>query len=291
MTYWQQYRIQGYADLGVREWCTSAGKLQRWENYYSGIGETTQPWLIQRWEKGYIEDHWASSLDFPYVVQKAAAKIASSGFDALTFLAELKQLRRMFTGIVDKLIALCRGKSIGTLESLWLEGRYGWRTLLYDIQDLAKALKQQNERRSRFREQAGLTASGSWEDVSQTTSSSITTEITTNYNWTLNQRGTVVADIEIPDFQFNPVTSAWELTRLSFVFDWLINVGQALDSATFLVLVKDYKACAGYNVEVDIAGDISLVSYSSHLSASVSGSWGGHATFTLRSPQTVGIKP
>jgi hypothetical protein len=229
--------------------------------------------------------------DLEYYVQKAAAAIYSSGWDAATFIAEIGQLRKMLSNVGKKIDNLSQGRSPGELYDLWLEGRYGWRTLMYDIKDLHEVLSRSNERRTRYREAKGFTDGGSYNDYTDGTSNDITVRYSTSVSWTMNLRGTVVADIDIPDFQFNPVTTAWEVTRLSFVVDWLINVGQALEAASFLLKVKAYKACGGVKVDFNLTGDATKLSHGSNLSATVSGSWNATASFIQRVPMAVSASP
>jgi hypothetical protein len=245
-TPWEKFSLSGSAQLAAREWCGSpTGTRNRWDNLYNGgtFLDTSSGSLMTK----------VDAFDLSYLVQKAAAGIAAGGFDALTFLAEVNQLRRMFSGIVTKLDRLRGGRHPGELQDLWLEGRYGWRTLLFDIQDFSEALSSANDRRTRYRKAAGLSVNGSWNAYSESTSSGMKSGDSSDISWTGNLKGTVVADIEVPGFRYNPVTTAWEVTRLSFVVDWLWNVGQALDAATFLLMAKDYKAGVGYRFDFNLS--------------------------------------
>jgi hypothetical protein len=63
-------------------------------------------------------------------------------------------------------------------------------------------------------------------------------------------RGSVIADIEVPAFQFNPVQTAWELVPFSFVVDWFFTVGDSLSALSFAATQKAYSAAAGFSVNV-----------------------------------------
>jgi len=231
-------------------------------------------------------------FDLDYLVQKAAASIYSGGWDAATFLAEIGQLRRMLSGVATKADDLIRGRSPGELHNLWLEGRYGWRTLMYDIRDLHEVLTQSNERRTRYRQAKGLTVAGNWNEYVESTSSGLITGTSSDISWTGNLRGTVVADIDIPDFQFNPITTAWEVTRLSFVVDWLLNVGQALEASSFLLKAKNYKAGAGYKFEFELAQSMSHVGTTgSTVVHGNDGACSGRAEVISRVPMSVSAIP
>jgi len=285
MTSWQRFSLDANVTQGVREWCNSVNRKRKWTNWY----HSKYP-AVDELSSGYFMG-LVGPYDLQYYVQKAAAAIYSSGWDAATFIAEIGQLRRMLSGVGKKIDDLARGRSPGELHNLWLEGRYGWRTLMYDIRDLHEVLSQSNERRTRYREAKGYSSGGNSTDYTDATSNDITVRYSTSVSWTMNLRGTVVADIDVPDFQFNPVTTAWEVTRLSFVVDWLINVGQALEAASFLLAAKAYQACGGIKVDFDLTGDASKLSHGSNTSATVSGNWTATARYIERVPMTVDALP
>lgn len=285
MTSWLKFTLDAQANLGTRVWCNNLNRKRQWTNWY----HSKYPSIIE-YDDAYLMA-LVNPYDLSYYVQKAASAIYMGGWDAATFLAEIGQLRRMLTGIGTKLNNLARGRSPGELYNLWLEGRYGWRTLMYDIEDLREVLSRTNERRTRYRESKGYTDAGLYTDYTDATSNELTVRYSTSVSWTANLRGTVVADIDVPDFQFNPVTTAWEVTRLSFVVDWLINVGQALEAASFLLMVKSYQACGGVKVDFNIQGLASLLAKGSNISATVTGSWNGNASHIERVPMTVSASP
>lgn len=289
MNRWVQRTMDLQANLGTRGWCTSGNRKGEYTNYRYASGQNICIGGIQSMNTAHCMAR-VGDYDLQYYVQKAASSIYASGWDAATFLAEIGQLRRMLSGIGKKIDNLSKGRQPGELLDLWLEGRYGWRTLVYDIRDLYAVLSRANERRTRYRETKGYTDSGSYdEDFVEGANPSI--RVVNHLTWTINMRGTVVADIDVPDFQFNPVTTAWEVTRLSFVVDWLIHVGQALEAASFLLMAKAYKACGGVKVDFNLDGSASLESKGTAISAYHSTSWGGVASYVERSPMTVSAFP
>jgi hypothetical protein len=230
--------------------------------------------------------------DLSYLVQQAAAAIYSRGFDALTFLAELKQLRQMLSGVASKLNNLTRGVSPGRIHNLWLEGRYGWRTLRYDVEDFVEYLGEVNEGRKRFRASRGFDISGSESGYVESTASGLVLGDSTDFSWTGSARGTVIADIDVPELAFNPLTTAWEVARLSFVVDWLLNVGQALEATSFLLLSQRHEQAVGYKIEFDLAFQRRLsgvtgsqIVYGCFADASA------RASVTKRDPVSVGVLP
>jgi hypothetical protein len=190
----------------------------------------------------------AQKADLSRLVQGAAAAIYSQGHDTLTFLAELNKTISLVTGALSRLIDLIYRKGFG---QLYLEGRYGWRILYYDIQDISKVLQGLGEeKRKRFSQRVGESQSGSSESVEHDISwSSQSFKIVHNDQWALSTRGAVTADISPPTFQFNPAITAWELTKFSFVFDWLVSVGTWLASLSFLILNEQHVASGGFRLD------------------------------------------
>lgn len=289
MTPFQRRVWRFEASAFERDYCTANGNRFWYEGRYTQTSGTQinfpADWMV---------DH-QNSLDLAYYVQKAAASIYSSGWDALTFIAELKQLRRMFDNITKRMDQLTRGQTKIELWNLWLEARYGWRILKKDIADFSEALHSTKERRTRYRQQSGHTLTGSSTTLDdEFTSSGITSSASETLSFMTNLRGTVVADIDVPSFQFNPFTTAWEVTRLSFVVDWLLNVGQALEASSFLLATKDYSSCGGYRTEIRVDGHYQLVSFDSSIQTVYSpygGVWLGIGFHEERVPMAVSGLP
>lgn len=182
---------------------------------------------------------------------EAAAKIYSNGHDTLTFLAEFASVKDLFIKTAKKLIKMDFPRNWKALSGNWLATRYGWRTLLYDLSDLNKALRSLDEKRTRYSECAGRTYSDTYEYGEDESWSLGTLTRTWNDKVTVGIRGSVVADITVPKFQFNPLQTGWELIPFSFVIDWFVNVGKAIAAWSFLSLQTDYVAAYGWKVEIE----------------------------------------
>lgn len=194
------------------------------------------------------------------MVQRSAANIANKGWDGLTFASELPDLKRMFTKTAKRMGRLHddyrkgkykkRLKGFGKdtyqdFNNLWLEGRYGWRTLAYDVRDLNEAIRDYDEKRRIWTERSGY----SYSDVDN--SSGTTSWNAVNLQWTQEDRtehsvrGAVAADFKPARVTLDPVNTAWELVPYSFVVDWVINVGETLASTKLLMLANDVTASVG----------------------------------------------
>lgn len=227
--------------------------------------------------------------DMDYFVQQAAARVYSSGYDVLTFVGELGSLISLYRNFLKKFITTMdnhkfwtavsaarynfrtildearKGKSPATalrdiqyVAGEWLQVRYGLRPLLYDLQGLYDAIHTFNEERKIYSEKAGFT--NRWTDEFTTVKTTTGTHFNHSYHvrtdWEVSSRGAVTALIEPARFQANPFVTGWELTTLSFVFDWVINVGQALESISFLAINSQYTASAGYKITAERFSEI-----------------------------------
>lgn len=236
-------------------------------------------------------------------VQAAAAKIYASGYDALTFIAELRDTVRMFRGIVPQIADLIRRRkrdprwdpsdTLGDVANKWMEGRYGWRTLMYDLEDLKKLLADiGDKRRRRWSESVGSTNEWTETEVVSCSSAYATWDVNVATQWQLGVRGTVIADIDPPRVAFNPALTAWELTKLSFVVDWLVNIGGWLESLSFLAYKSEYVAAAGYYVRgVRHVTVSNAVPVTGNAIQSLSMDHHSTASLTLRVPTTVSKLP
>jgi hypothetical protein len=194
-------------------------------------------------------------------VQNAAAKIYSSGHDTLTFLSELRQVKQMFSSCATRLLSLDLPNSWKrkkppynwrNIPSDWLQYRYGWRTLVMDLQSLQKAIQNYNNARTRFSERSGEHYTEPDFSVTPWTGvfcgAAYTGTLTVEQSFKVSVRGSVVADISVPQFQFNPLITAWELIPYSFMVDWIFTVGKALSAISFLALQTNYSASWGCQV-------------------------------------------
>lgn len=228
--------------------------------------------------------------DASYFVQAAAAKIYSTGWDSLTFAAEFTKTVSMFRNFVYN---LTRNVKQLRPEQVWLEGRYGWRVLFYDMKDIEQAIQNINDKRHRWRESIGTNLEES-ESNSKIqgfgAAGSVEWQFTDTYK--IGLRGTVVADIEPPKLAFNPITTGWELITFSFVIDWVVNVGQFLESVSFLALSEKHYAASGHNVIINREVTGCTVTEDADWSISIRGfDISGYREVTWRTPTTVSINP
>lgn len=202
-------------------------------------------------QQGDYEQSYLEQVELnPDFAQEAAAKIYSSGHDTLTFLAELADVRRMFLGVAKGLL---RGldlfpKGFKSISSNWLSYRYGWRTLVYDIASLNEAIIGLDSGRQRYSEKAGTKFVQTFNYVWDESDGNGTRHFAIIDDVTFGCSGSVVADITVPQFQFNPLQTGWELIPFSFVLDWFISVGKMLSAWSFLMYQTNYVASSGFQI-------------------------------------------
>lgn len=232
-----------------------------------------------------------------YLVQKAAAKIYGSGWDALTFAGEWKETARMFRNTCRRLrlqlpeiVKRIRRTSVTEYLDPLLEARYGWRPLASDIEDVTRQLLRLDSVKNRYKAVCPAIHGGTDSWYQDTSWEYGTWRATMTRTWTAKTRGTVIADIQPPKFAFNPLTTAWQVTRLSFVVDWVVNVSQYLEAISFLVLASNHTAAGGLLVEEKIQTRTEVLSknwtsFSIDITATAEGK------LTLRTPMSVSTHP
>lgn len=196
---------------------------------------------------GWTTTH--ESVNPDVIMQSVGAKASSSGWDVLTFAAEVGQVVNMFTGLITKVTRLLNSKPPGTPWNVWLEARYGWRTLAYDINDIEKAFsKIESKKFTKLSSGQSI----SWETTSLTNWPAVggTEHTYSRVEKRLSGRGSVVLKGDLPRFNVNILKTAWEVTRLSFVVDWFVHIGRWIDALTFS-MTYDYTAGYGTRYEAE----------------------------------------
>lgn len=218
-------------------------------NHWVGRLELFPEWKPGRSDLIEIADRYDAQAH----VQDAAARIMSSGHDSLTFAAELAKTVAMFKNFVGRLIDNLRKKKF---EDIWLEGRFGWRTLVYDMQDIHEQVQKLGDLRNRFSNRAGATNSYSRTFTKDwnTTEAKTTIEFYDVIN--ISVRGAVVAEVKPDSFRTSLPATTWELITLSFVVDWLLTVGSTIDAMSLVLFSDNYVASTGYHVTVTRTGRV-----------------------------------
>ena len=238
--------------------------------------------------------------------QGAAAKIYNNGFDLSTFIAESNDLRRTFTGLLSKVGSIKKQilkktrnpkRLLRDLEDAWLEARYGWRPLMYDIEEFNETLREFDEKRTRWSERVGATER--WTDT-ETISWS-----TEPYNWYIDRtneyeislRGSCTADIMLDKWRTDAAVTAWEVVPYSFVVDWFFNVGQALSAHSLALKSDAIAASAGYKISCkrSVVGGCASITFTTDFTGEVifggPRTAEGYGVYEVREPGSVSSLP
>jgi hypothetical protein len=219
----------------------------------------------------------ASSPDFDGIVDPAKSKCLSKARDmkvnAAVSLGEGRQTVRMIRDIAQKLgnaySAFRKGnfkraakvlnikKPVGEAANHWLAYNYGWSPLLSDVKGLAElaaqhlALGGRGPRlkvTSRNRVSNAVSAYGALGQGSYF----LNVDYHLDGDWTYEGHAGLLLQLVSTEAALaaqlgfgatDPALLAWELTPFSFVFDWFIDVGQWLESASSL---QGWTVLSGY---------------------------------------------
>jgi hypothetical protein len=195
-------------------------------------------------------------IDPAAYIQLAASKAYSKGFDALTFTAELGQLVRLFKSAAERFIGLLSDLPNGIVSLLttpvaqWMEARYGWRILSYDIEGINEAIKRlQGIEHTASRASAQFSQTYTRDHSSVYNFGSAVSTYSFIEDVVLGVRGNIFTDYVPPSFQFNPFVTAWEKITLSFVADWFFTVGAAINAVSLAVLSDNYASSYGISYD------------------------------------------
>lgn len=212
-------------------------------------------WIIPAFS---LVDPGVSDAVISSVVNAAAADARSAVFDALTFIAESREIGPLFstqvrriTGITRKLRTQAKkiyssqyrnflkqrkspdkkynGKSVDQIfNKLWLEYRYAWMPLILSVADFTSAMSEGGKHgqvRGRGSQTISNTLTKTYTSLVDSGRATLTVNEVLEYTHVV--RGWALADFSSQQSQlgFDPLATAYELTRFSFVFDWFVQIG------------------------------------------------------------------
>lgn len=238
------------------------------------------------------------SVDVDGLLQRAVSAF-SAEFDALTWLAELREVPGMLLGLLNRVATLLSKKISGIGRgaiSGYLETRYGWLPVKDDLENIRNVIESYNKQdtefiRHRSRYGFGNTFLKTWKSgtisvggASWKQESVRTTQIS------VSGLGSATSRIRPVKVQCDPISTAWELIPYSFVIDWVLGVGQALAALRNRIIHYDMVTHTGMFVNIACR----TVSYSTDVTA-------GSASFnydslyteyrTIRTPKPVTFYP
>lgn len=196
------------------------------------------------------------------LLTEALADARSRGWDALTFFAEWTKTVELIKGfqrrtlqragrVADSIMLSRKSRSnLQTTNDLarafsetWLEGRYGWRILRFDIEAINESLSKLNNARSQYgrgyatdsdTKSRTIYSAGSTSGqilrhtpVDGGTNTLGSGTITQDRVYT-KRAGTVLEAMVGDILTVDPLVTAWEVIPFSFIVDWFVNIGDVV---------------------------------------------------------------
>jgi hypothetical protein len=178
--------------------------------------------------------------------------------DALTATVEVPKTLAMILGIRKRALSLLKQALTGgwasarAVSSAWLEWRYGWRTLGYDIEDFVdywnrplRNIILKGQAKSAVSTQETVTTSRGGYYCLYDSASSISTSVDVIVRAYSRTRGRTANRL------ISPVTTAWEVIPFSFVADWFVSVGDALSAWQVIANSEKCLSSVGYRLTED----------------------------------------
>lgn len=213
--------------------------------YYEG--HEAQPWHIASPSGGDISAAVNSAIK---AASAGTIQLAVSALEARSTLDLLRGASKRLYDLVKACAGTAKKKGI-PFDSAWLEYRYGWMQLVYDIQAAVDTFNR------RIKEGERLHGTGVRAGGDNSSSSGVITGAASDLHWSRTWtsswrvRGFALTQVELPtitQYGLNPVSVAWEYTRLSFLVDWFLDIGSWLASNTTGLSGVSLKS-SGYSVK------------------------------------------
>lgn len=144
------------------------------------------------------------------------------------------------------------GQRVDRIASGYLEARYGWRTLWYDMQSLTKTLTTFDSKKTVYTNHAQKVQDKDYSFEGTLSGAAGTWTKTTSLTIYRSTRATVSAEYRASKFIQNFAVTGWELVTLSVVVDWFINIGDAIKAASLVALSAKTSCCVSTYTLVEI---------------------------------------
>lgn len=268
-----RYETKVCSDKSVCHWRYDSGTV--WASYREQAHIET--WMRRYPDMPIVTRSDLSREDINLAVNASRSEAVSDalkGYDVLTELAELPEaiefvrastgslagiLTAVFAGVPDgtrrralrmtpKALLRSTDKVLQAVGRKWMAYRYAVMPLVYSYQDVSSLLNEKDTLFRTFRSKRDVIPreldqpdrTGLW--IEKHTSGVCTVRTTVKMGFT-------AASISSASrVSFNPFVTAWELTTLSFVVDWFLNVGDFIVAHTAV----DLSSTSGYCTSVKI---------------------------------------
>lgn len=216
-------------------WRYAKKELGKYSRYDAWVNSLARP--------APIPSHLPNPISSQALLTEAISKWRSQGFDVLTFIAELRKTQDMIVGanhrfrqVSSDIVAVLRRRNTRFRDMsevsdaflhLWMEGRYGWRLLYYDLLSIQDAASNNFETLSRYNASESVTSESTspwsshyfyrWRTVTTTVHSA---------------RAGVIGTMDMGRVSFDPIVTAYEVIPYTIVLDWLIGLSSTLRASS-----------------------------------------------------------
>lgn len=241
--------------------------FKRWtENSHFDELSKTKKWYNVRPSSDIVD----FISDATATTQQSAWSAALNGYDLLTELAEARETASYVSGKASGIVALMNklkgedpsafksgatskprnllrsgDRALRKLGGRWMELRYAIMPLVYSMKDITEQWERRNAIFHTERDKAVLTMNGEkpflWGDgdcIYSQVYGNVTVRSLTKAAYRLGALQRLAAAVGL-----NPFRTAWELVPMSFVVDWLLNVGDNIDALTGVDYSSDRAGC------------------------------------------------
>jgi hypothetical protein len=200
------------------------------------------------------------SADTEVLLQEALSRAQTDAWDALTFVAEFRstletvvgfreRTDRLYDRFASKVSSRMRGRKAAdrakVISDVWLELRYAWRPMLYDMQDIGEALKRLSEGvedplqrayASQKLDALPTVVTNTSQDIvvpgwGQVGLSGFRVDAVLSTAASTSAHAAVGVQVTTRDVTLvDPLITAWELVPFSFVLDWFVTIGSILSA-------------------------------------------------------------
>lgn len=252
------------------------------ESYHSGTMDytgTAYPtvrhyWgeLIGEFSPASIDPYVLSSSKQDLVVIKALSEAKTADWDVLVFLGELRETRQLLDNFVLRINNTGRRlanrawryernrarrqkrpysfrKAVEKFNELWLEARYGWRPLVYEILAICKALRHKTKNKMTRRSAQIIV------DLAEVVVGTPFDNGQCRFEGQMERvgkaryRAVCFYKDNMGAVGSNPVIAGWQLKRLSFVVDWFIDI------TSWLTAISPREGYSGLGISVSATAE------------------------------------
>lgn len=185
------------------------------------------------------------------VSQDALAAARTKSWDFLTFLAEFHETKELIRNVATrvakraaKIYSRGRPATVSAMQDMWMEYRYGWRLLAYDIEDMNGAISRLVDgypevfkSSKQYLEPLSSTSSTARKDVlywrNANTVSSMSCNCSTDLKTEVKIYNRVKAGVAVRNegrgLSFaDPLVTAFDIIPLSMILEWFTNIGDLI---------------------------------------------------------------